>query len=87
LWTLEPNSKFIRQYKLLGSDIQKKVDSALNELANSENPAKLGDYKQNLRVYAYDLDKSNRIVYTVDFTNNVIELRRVGSHKQAYGKD
>ena len=65
----------------------KKGNSALAELVKSENPTKLGDYKQSLKVCAYNLDKSNRIIYSVDFVNNTIELRRVGSHKQVYGKD
>ncbi len=87
MWILAPNKKFIKQYKLLSSDLQKRVDSTLAELVKSENPTKLGDYKPSLKVYAYNLDKSNRIIYTVDFSNNIIELRRVGTHKQAYGKD
>jgi mRNA-degrading endonuclease RelE of RelBE toxin-antitoxin system len=61
-----------------------KVDSALNELTKSENPVMLGKYKQNLRVYAYNLDKSNRIIYTINFADNKIELRRVGDHKKVY---
>jgi len=87
LWLLAPNTKFIKQYKLLSSQFQERVDSALDELAKSENPTKLGDYKTSLKVYAYDLDKSNRIIYSVDFSNNTIELRRVGDHKMTYGKD
>lgn len=87
MWILAPNKKFIKQYKSLSSDLQKRVDSALAELVKSENPIKLGDYKPSLKVYAYNLDKSNRIIYTVDFSNNIIELRRVCTHKQAYGKD
>jgi mRNA-degrading endonuclease RelE of RelBE toxin-antitoxin system len=61
-----------------------KVDSALNDLTNSKNPAMLGKYKQNLRVYAYNLDKSNRIIYTINFADNKIELYRVGDHKKVY---
>lgn len=87
MWILAPNKKFIKQYKSLGSDLQKRIDVALAELVNSENPIKLGNYKPSLRVYAYNLDKSNRIIYSVDFSNNTIELRRVGTHKQVYGKD
>ncbi|MGI0101365.1 MAG: hypothetical protein ACREA7_02080 [Nitrosotalea sp.] len=68
-------------------DLQKKVDAILEELVKSENPTKLGEYKSSLKIYAYNLDKSNRIIYTVDFSNNTIELRRVGTHKQVYGKD
>lgn len=87
MWLLAPNKKFIKQYKLLNSELQKRVDAVLDELVKSENPIKLGYYKPSLKVYAYNLDKSNRIIYSVDFSNNTIELRRVGSHKQVYGKD
>ena len=87
MWILAPNKKFIRQYKLLSSDLQKRIDSTLDELVKSENPTKLGNYKPSLKVYAYNLDKSNRIIYSVDFSNHTVELRRVGTHKQAYGKD
>ena len=84
MWTLAPNKKFIKQYKLLGSELRNNVDLALSELVRSDNPAKLGEYKPNLGVYAYNLDKSNRIIYTIDFPSNTIELRRVGDHKKAY---
>lgn len=87
MWKLEYSNQFIKQYKLLSSDLQKKVDLGLNELAKSDKPVKLGKYKQNLRVYAYNLDKSNRIIYTLSFTNKVIQLHRVGDHKMSYGKD
>ncbi|MDE1827093.1 MAG: hypothetical protein KGH99_03480 [Thaumarchaeota archaeon] len=86
-WILNPNKKFIKQYKSLSSNLQKKVDFALNELANSENPTLFGEYKQNLQVYAYNLDKGNRIIYVVCFTDKIVELLRVGDHKMTYGKD
>jgi len=68
----------------LSSNLQVKVDSALIELAKSENPTKLGEYKSSLKVYAYVLDKSNRILYNVSYNENTIELLRVGDHKKAY---
>lgn len=84
MWILAPNKKFIKQYKSLSSDLQKKVDSVLSELADSKDPTMLGSYKQNLQVYAYNLDKSNRLIYVVCFNDKVIELLRVGDHKKAY---
>ncbi|MGI0006749.1 MAG: hypothetical protein ACREAR_01990 [Nitrosotalea sp.] len=71
----------------MSSTLQKRVDAALDELMNSDNPAKSGEYKHNLRVYAYNLDKSNRIIYTINFADNIIELRNVGDHKVSYDKD
>ncbi len=87
MWTPERTKKFIRQYKLLHSDLQKKINLAITELVKSENPTKLGDYKPSIKAYAYVLDKSNRIPYNVSFNEKVIEFIRVGNHKQAYGND
>ena len=86
MWNFERDPKYIRQYKGLNPQ-QNKVKKALTQLDNSENPRDLGKYKRSLRIYAYDLDKSNRILYDVRFSDNVIELYRVGDHKQTYGKD
>jgi mRNA-degrading endonuclease RelE of RelBE toxin-antitoxin system len=84
LWNFDYKPKFVKQYKLLSSNLQKKVKVALDELANSENPLKMGEYKSSLRAYAYVLDKSNRILYNVRFGYNIIELLRIGDHKKAY---
>lgn len=83
-WNFEYSKKFIKQYKSLSSDLRSKVDLALEELAKSDDPAKLGEYKSSLDASAYVLDKSNRILYKVRFEDKIIELRRVGDHKKAY---
>jgi len=87
LWEFEYSNRFVRQYKSLNSELQTKVKSSLNDLADSDNPSKLGEYKPSIKAYAYVLDRSNRILYNVRFRDNVIELIRVGSLKQVYGKD
>ncbi len=87
MWIPERTRKFVKQYKKLHSDLQKKIDLVIIELVNSKNPTELGDYKPSIKAYAYVLDKSNRILYNVSFNENVIEFIRVGSHKQVYDKD
>ena len=67
--------------------MQKKTERIIRELASSENPTKLGVYKKSMNVYAYKLDKNNRLIYDVDFSNNIIFLIRVGDHKSSYGSD
>lgn len=84
MWNFEYSQKYVKQYKLLSSDLQIKVKEALASLAKSENPLKLGEYKKSLGAWAYDLDRKNRILYNVRFNDNVIELLRVGSHDKAY---
>lgn len=87
MWSFSRKGKFKTQYKKLPPDIQPKVDEALIELAQSENPRTLGKYKQSLGVWAYELNDNYRILYNVRDSENIIELFRVGDHKEVYGKD
>lgn len=84
MWNFEYGTKYKKQFKKLSSLLQASVRLALTELAYSDNPLKLGEYKSSLKAFAYKLDKSNRILYNVDFPRNIIELLRVGDHKMVY---
>lgn len=86
-WNIERKSIFKKQYKNIGHARQTNVDKAILELATSLNPASIGTYKQNKKVFAYKLDKNDRLIYTLDYLNNKITLHRVCDHKSAYGKD
>jgi addiction module RelE/StbE family toxin len=87
VWGISRKSKFKTQYKKLPQQIQNKVDEALIALAKSEKPRLLGTYKQSLGVWAYELNDSYRMLYNVNDSENLIELFRVGDHKEVYGKD
>lgn len=87
MWQIHKSKRFNRQYKNLGSERQKKTDDAILRLAYSENPADEGDYKSNLRVWAYELNKYDRIIYTIDYQEKIIFFLRVCDHKSVYGKD
>ena len=56
------------------------------ELENSENPANLGVYKPDMRVFAYNVGKY-RILYNIRYSENTIDLMRVCDHKSVYHKD
>jgi len=86
LWGFERKSKFKKQYKTLGPEKQEQVKKALAELANSNDPTQFGVFKPSMKVYAYELGRSDRILYDVNFTNKIIILFRVGDHKDVYGK-
>lgn len=86
-WKIKIETRFKKQYKNIGQQRQDLVNSAILEMRLSSNPADLGDYKQNKRVFAYKLGKSDRIIYTIDYINNTIILLRVCDHKSAYGND
>jgi len=87
VWDFSRKSKFRTQYKKLSQNIQNKVDEALIALASSTKPRLLGTYKQSIGVWAYELDDSYRMLYNVKDSENLIELFRVGDHKEVYGKD
>lgn len=87
MWSFSRKGKFKTQYKKLPQQIQKKVDESLIALAESSNPRLLGTFKPSLGVWAFELNDSYRMLYDVRDSENLIELFRVGDHKEVYGKD
>ena len=87
MWQIDKRPQFNRQYNLLGSERQKRVDSAILDLAYSENPATKGDFKKSMRVFAYELGRGDRMIYTMQYEDNMIVLLRVCDHKSVYGRD
>lgn len=87
MWRLDKRPKFVKQYSRLGNERQKYVDNALRELVKSENPVELGEFKSSIKVFAYVVNKSDRILFDVDYPNDTIVLLRVCDHKSVYGKD
>ena len=86
-WITERKNIFKKQYKNIGHNRQLDVDKAISELITSDNPAKLGKYKQNKKVFAYEISKSDRLIFTMDYVNKRIVFHRVCDHKSVYGKD
>jgi len=85
-WDFYRRPKFLRQFERLDDRTKTRVSTALEELANSENPRSLGTYKPSMRVFAYDVGKY-RIIFGIRYSENLIDLMRVCGHKSAYGKD
>jgi len=86
-WEFEHLKDIYWEYKQLPKPIKKKVTNAIKMLANCENPAELGSYKRSMGVFSYELGRKYRILYRFRTKDKIIELIRVGDHKQAYGKD
>ena len=85
-WPISIKNSFKKQYKRMGITRQDRVNTALIELANSQDPTKLGVYKKSMQVYSYELGNHDRIIYSFD-PKEGIELIRVCDHKSAYMKD
>lgn len=81
-WEAEFTGTFRRGYKKLGSEVGKRVDEAILQLLNSDDPAKLGLGKVGKwkGVYSYEIGRQFRLLYSVRFEERVVELLDVGTH-------
>ncbi len=81
-WEAEATSVFRRSYKNLGSETRKRVDEAILQLLNSEDPTKLGLRKVGKweGVYSYEIGRQFRLLYSVRFEDRVVSFLDVGTH-------
>jgi len=81
-WKAEVTGTFRRGYKKLSSKVQERVDEAILQLLNSEDPTKLGLRKVGKwkGVYSYEVGRQFRLLYGVRFKEGVVELLDVGTH-------
>jgi len=84
-WIPDRRPVFARQFKRLDPAVQTRVTDAVLEILASDNPARLGKYKQGQRVFAYDLGRKYRIIYNINWSANTIEFIRVCDHKSVTG--
>lgn len=84
-WQIDEPEHVLRQFKKLGYIEQKHYRQAIQDIALSKDPRKLGKYKDN-GCYSYRLTKSSRLIYRVYYQQKVIQLVSVGDHKEVYGK-
>ncbi len=66
-------------------------DKAIRELEKAQDPTSLGKVKilreLHLRCFAYDVTRSLRLLYDVDWSNNLLLIHDLGDHKETYGWD
>lgn len=84
LWRKNP---FLRQFKRLDKQTKRRVRKALEELAQSQDPANVGEYKQSMRAWAYNVGRQCRVLYGIEYQEHLIDLIKVGDHKAVYGSD
>ena len=81
-WEAEFTWTFHRGYKKLGPDVGRRVDEAILQLLNSDDPTKLGLRKVGKwkGVYSYEIGRQFRLLYSVRFEERVVEFLDVGTH-------
>ena len=89
MWRIERTNQFIRCYVKLPSQMRRRVDEAILQLAESENPADAGIPKKGRfkGYFAYEIGRSYRLIYRVVNRQKIVLLVVVGDHKSVYGKD
>ena len=63
MWT----SRFKKQYRNLDPNTQQGGVEAIREIVSSVNPASLGTYKPNMGVFAYEIGRKYRIIYSIQY--------------------
>lgn len=90
MWEIKTDEKFDRQLRRLrtNKDVVSGYKKALTDLINSKDPRKLGKYKHGRLRYclSYEITKSYRLLYLVNFELNQIQLVFIGDHKTVFGK-
>lgn len=89
MWRIERTSRFVRCYVRLSSQMRRRVDEAVLQLAESENPADAGIPKRGRfkGYFAYEIGRSYRLIYRVVDRLKIILLVVVGDHKSVYGRN
>ena len=85
-WIVRTDPVFDRQYKRIGQERRARVYKALEILKTSVDPAILGKYKKHAGAFAYEIGRSDRLLYRLDRSSNEIVLLRVCDHKSVYGR-
>jgi len=82
-WAVILTPAFRRDCGSLSREILERVETALQELANSEEPQKLGHrlHGRWQGLCSYEIGRQYRIVYRVKFDDKVIEFLAAGTHK------
>jgi len=86
-WKINEPSDIRKTFRKLGKSEKNQYRTAIRTLAESEDPKVHGNYKNNLGCFTYNITKSFRITFDIDYENRIINIIKIGDHKQIYGKD
>ena len=90
-WKAEYDPKFERQYRSLGREAAKRVNTAIDDTVVAEGVGMPGTAREGFLLaaqwhsFARSVGRSYRILYCI--RGDSIRFLRVGDHKEAYGKD
>ena len=89
LWNFSKPDNWKEQVLSLPVDLRKTLGEKMNVLANSVYPNRISEKKMTKygEVFTININDSFRLAFSVDFASKTIEIKRLGDHKEVYGKD
>ena len=81
-WKAEVTGTFRRSYKRQSSEVRGRVDEAILQLLNEDDPTELGLRKIGKwkGVYSYEIGRQFRLLYSVRSEDMVVVFLDVGTH-------
>jgi addiction module RelE/StbE family toxin len=81
-WVPAYTPTFRRDYKNLGAQDRQRVNEAIKDIVDSDNPLSLGRRKHGKwkGAYGYDIGRAIRVLYSVDSREKVVVFLRCGPH-------
>lgn len=90
MWNSSYSGEFIKQSKKIArTPYYLLLKRAIEQLEKADNPAQLGTRKRGSYsdAYSYEIGKSIRLIYRVNFDSMTLEFVAIGTHKEVYGSD
>lgn len=81
-WSPAYTPTFRRDYKNLSQENQERVDGAIREIVNADDPRTLGKPKLGKwrGAYGYDVGRAFRVIYSVEPGERLVVFLRCGPH-------
>lgn len=81
-WSPAYTPTFRRDYKNLSQQSQQRVNAAIRDILNADDPRRLGRPKLGKwhGAYGYDVGRAIRVLYSVEPQERLIVFLRCGSH-------
>ena len=82
-WAPAYTPTFRRDYKNLGVQDQRRVNEAIRDIIDSDDPTHLGrpKYGKWKGAYGYNVGRAIRILYSVDWNAKTVTFLRCGPHE------
>jgi addiction module RelE/StbE family toxin len=82
-WSIIATPTFKRNYKKIDREVQRRIETAIKDLAESPDPRKAGHGLHGLwaGLHSLEVGRRYRLIYKVDFEKHTIQLIAVGTHK------